>query len=98
TREHYLALAREVDRLFKAILPHERAGEYGPHRALFTNLARRIRSLSPEVDISEVLAGVERLLDESVAAEAYLMPKSGPHSLIDLSRLDFDRLRERFEQ
>ena len=44
------------------------------------------------------LSDVGHLLDDSVAAEAYIIPKSGPHSLIDLSRIDFDALRERFER
>ena len=34
TKPQFLALARDVDRLFKAILPHERAGDFGPWRAV----------------------------------------------------------------
>lgn len=98
TKRAFLARAHAVDRLFKAILPHPVASEFGPMRAVLVNMARRIRSLEPEVDISEVMAGVESLLDESVAAEAYIMPEADSQALVDLSQVDFDALRERFER
>lgn len=92
----YLALAGNVDRLFKAILPDTRAGEFAPRRKVFTVLADKIRALTPEADISEVMDAVEDLLDKSVTARPYSIRESGV--LYDLSKIDFEALRQRFEQ
>jgi type I restriction enzyme R subunit len=91
-KDRYLSLAGIVDRLFKAILPDRRAGEFGPQRHLFVVLAERIRSLSGPVDISQVMGQVDDLLDRSVAAHGYVI-RDAPQRY-DLAQIDFDALRE----
>ena len=65
-------------------------------------LAQKIRSLDPPVDISEVMQQVEYLLDRSIAAEGYVIREGegshGADHLIDLSGIDFEALRARFER
>ena len=95
-KSKYLALASNVDRLFKAILPDTRAGEFSPRRKVFAVLADKIRALTPEADISEVIDAVEELLDESVTARPYAIRESG--ILYDLSQIDFEALKQQFEQ
>jgi len=98
TKAQYLAHARLVDRLFKAILPDPEANEFGPVRAVLVYLVECIASLNPTVDVSQVLGKVEQLLDESVAANAYVIRAptgEGPH-LIDLNEIDWEALAERF--
>ncbi len=92
----YLALAANVDRLFKAILPDTRAGEFAAKRKVFTVLADKIRALRPEADISEVMGKVGELLDESVTARSYVIREPGV--FYDLSKVDFETLKQRFEQ
>ncbi|MFI5093733.1 MAG: type I restriction endonuclease subunit R [Candidatus Acidiferrales bacterium] len=95
TRRRYLSLADTVDRLFRAILPDVAANEFGPARKLFAVLAHKIRSLAPEVDIDEVVEQMEELLDESIAAEGYVIRGEGDHR-VDLSKIDFEALKARF--
>jgi len=95
-KSKYLALATNVDRLFKAILPDTRAAEFGPRRKVLTVLAEKIRALRPEVDISEVMGAVEELLDESVSARGYVIRDKGV--FYDLSQIDFEALKQQFEQ
>lgn len=100
SKRTFLALAGLVNRLFKAILPDPAAEEFGPIRKLITVIAEKICSLDPEVDISEVMTKVGVLLDESVAAEAYVI--AGADKPIwerqhDLSKIDFEALSKRFE-
>ncbi|RQW87839.1 MAG: type I restriction endonuclease subunit R [Geobacter sp.] len=100
SKRTYLALAGMVERLFKAILPDPIAVEFAPKRKLIAVIAEKIRSLDPEVDISGIMAEVEALLDESVAAEAYVIRDA--HKPIwerqhDLSKIDFEALRKKFE-
>jgi type I restriction enzyme R subunit len=97
TRQKYLSLARTVNKLFKAILPDDRASEFGPSRAIIVNIGKRIESITPQPDISGVMADVEQLLEESIAPEGYIIPEAGEDTLLDLSRIDFDALRERFK-
>jgi len=92
----YLALAANVDRLFKAILPDTRAGESSPKRKVFMVLAEKIRALTPQADISEVMGEVGELLDESVSARGYVIREPGV--LYDLSQIDFEALKQQFEQ
>jgi type I restriction enzyme R subunit len=99
SKKAYLNLANWVARIYKAILPDPAASEFGPRRAVIVNIAEAIRSLDPEVDISSIMEQVEGLLDESIAAEGYLIrdPKDteygGP---IDISKIDFEALKEKF--
>jgi type I restriction enzyme R subunit len=95
-KSKYLALAANVDQLFKAILPDTRAGEFAARRKVFTVLADKIRALMPEADISEMMGAVEDLLDESVTARPYAIRESGV--LYDLSQIDFEALKQQFEQ
>jgi type I restriction enzyme R subunit len=100
SKRQYLALASVVLRLFKAILPDPRVNEFLARRNVIGVIAERIRSLNPDApDISGVAQDVERLLDRSVAAEAYVIrdPLEGEERYVDLSRIDFDKLAKQFE-
>lgn len=96
TKKRFLSLADNVNRLFRAILPDKADNEFGPARALFSVIADKIRSDAPEVDVSEVVESVDRLLDDSIAAAGYII--SATDNAIDLSKVDFDALRARFEK
>ena len=88
-----------MDRLFKAILPDATANEFGPVRAVLVNLLEKLRSLTPPADISEVIGDVKALLDESVAAKAYVIhaaEEGGDDHIVDLAKIDFDKLAEEF--
>ena len=98
TKGRYLAFARNVDRLYKAILPDVAANTFSPQRALFTALAHAIRSLTPAADITEFMGAVDEVLDASIAAEGYVIHDPGEAYRLDLSQIDFDALKERFAQ
>jgi len=101
TKAAFLTHARLVDRLFKAILPDPAANEFGGRRAVLDFLARKIASLNPPVDVSHVLGKVEQLLDESVAANAYVIHAIGEDDgshLIDLNQVDWDALADKVDK
>ena len=95
-KRRFLDHANNVTRLYKAILPDPAGKELHADCTLIRVLADKIRSLNPPVDISGVMGQVEDLLDSSIAAEAYIIRDD--HPLIDLSRIDFEKLRARFEK
>ncbi len=111
TKEAFLNHSRTVDTLFKAILPDPAAAAFGPMRKLLVVLAEGIRQLRGYVDVSDVLAAIEKVLDHSITAEGYVIAEPGAlptasatdgvasygaHGRVDLSKFDFDRLREEF--
>jgi type I restriction enzyme R subunit len=102
TKRSYLVRASNVAKLFKAILPDPTANEFGPVRAVIVNIAEKIHSLSPEIDISGVMESVENLLDESVTTEGYVIQEqaepTGKDRRIDLSKIDFEALKKEFDK
>jgi type I restriction enzyme R subunit len=94
-KRQYLLLTDKVDRLFHAILPDFAANEFGPDRKAIVVLAEKIRSLVEQTDISAVMDKVDNLLDRSIAPKGYKI--SEVSKVVDLSRIDFDVLKQRFE-
>ena len=63
-KREYLSRAKQVDRLFHAILPDVAANEFGPDRKAIVVIAQKIISLTLPPDITGVMGQVEDLLDE----------------------------------
>jgi len=96
----FLALAGNCSKLYKAILPDVSANRFSAVVTLLGVIAEKIRTLIGPVDISMVIDQVARLLDKSVAAEAYVIrnPLGSTSHLVDLSQIDFEALKVHFEQ
>ena len=99
TKRNFLEQARNVYKLFKAILPDTAANNFSGICSLINIIARKIKNLSEPVDISEVENAVEELLDRSIAPKGYII-NSGQNTYdseqLDLSQIDFERLSEQF--
>jgi len=95
SKQRYLALTQNVTKLYKAILPDPAAGEFNPTLYALGEIAKRIRNLASPVDITDVKATVEAILDESIGTFKYAIPES--NQLIDLSQIDFDALIAQFD-
>jgi type I restriction enzyme R subunit len=95
SKRTYFSLAGNVTRLYKAILPDSNANEFSATDALFGRLTQEIRSEIPDVDISEVKAQMEELLDDAIVAGEFIIPDSQVQ-YIDLSQLDFEALKTKF--
>ncbi len=106
SKKQYLTQAAMIRRLYKAILPDNEARELAPRCILIDVLAKKIRALAPPADISEVMGQVEELLDESIDAEGYVIRETpAPYgngseeaNQVDLSRIDFEALQEKFNK
>ncbi|MEQ9246305.1 MAG: DUF3387 domain-containing protein [Nitratireductor sp.] len=91
-----MGMAGAVSRVYRAILPDPLAKEVVADAVLVSVLAQKIKSLAPPVDISQVMAQVEDLLDRSVAPVPYRIEEHDPDKLFDLSQIDFDKLKDKF--
>ena len=94
--QSFLAAASVVERLFKAILPDPRANEFGEIRKVIRVVMDRIGETNAPPNVSGVMAQVEQLLDESVAANAYLIRGEEREALMDLSKVDWDAVQQMF--
>ncbi|OQB37775.1 MAG: Type I restriction enzyme EcoR124II R protein [Candidatus Hydrogenedentes bacterium ADurb.Bin179] len=101
TKRRYLDLANAVQRLYKAVLPDPAARKFVKELMPVQVIADKILSLTPAADISQVMKQVETLLDRSIATEGYIIqeksPDYGDEGWIDLSRIDFKKLADRFK-
>jgi type I restriction enzyme R subunit len=92
----FLERATRAERLFKAILPDDRANEFAPIRKVIRVVMDRIGEAGGRPEISGVMAQIEQLLDESVAANAYFIGSEERKSLMDLSEVDWDNVKAMF--
>jgi type I restriction enzyme R subunit len=99
TRRRFTESAGYVEKLFKSLLPDPAANEFGSIRKVISVIAEKIRSEIPPADIAEVMEDVEQLLDESVSTEGYVIrPSATAQNYIDLSHIDFEALKAKFER
>ncbi len=99
-KAEFLSHASYVNRLFKAILPDKEASQYSMDVSTFGVIAEKIKSLNPEPDIDGVMEDIEQILDDSIAAEGYVIDvPTGPEDddrFVDISKIDFEKLEETF--
>jgi len=99
TRNDFTVKARQVRKLFKALLPNPRAAAQQRNVAAIRVLAERIHEVAkpPTLDIEAVADAVDALLDRSVGAEEYVIRAAAegtkPDPLIDLSQIDLGAAR-----
>ena len=97
TKKEFLRKADYVTRIYRAYLPDPIEPDVGETAYLIRKLAKQIRSLDPDVDITEVMQKVEALLDESVEGFEIIEPDDGWQQY-DLSKIDFDQLSEKYKK
>ena len=94
TRNDFMGKARQVRKLFKALLPNPKAAAQQRTVAAIRVVAERISEVTrpPQADISAVSDAVDALLDRSVGAEEYVIRAAAdgtkPDPLIDLSQIN----------
>lgn len=96
-KNQFISLSNNIRKFYKAILPDLQAEKFRKYYELFRAIQKKIYSLSPEVDITEIKEKLESLLDDSIGVidinkekEKYFKNK------FDLSKIDFDKIRRRF--
>jgi type I restriction enzyme R subunit len=94
-RREFLGHERLVSTLYNAVKPDPAALDFASRVACLAAIAAAIRAkLNPNpADISAVMGDIGNLLDKSITGVK--MP-SKPAPVMDLSKIDFEKLRERF--
>ena len=92
-----MSLARQVRKIFKALLPDPEAMAVAHRVAVIRSIGSKIQSASEAPDIRRVMDSVSELLDRSVGAKEYIIRSAGgADPLIDLNQLDFEQLSLNF--
>lgn len=91
----FLHHAAEASKLWKALKPHPTASNFGPEMWVIMRVTQAIHEITGPTDVSSLMAEVEQLLEESIAAEPYAIEGS-PDKRIDLSEIDFEALAQEF--
>jgi type I restriction enzyme R subunit len=95
-RREFLGHERLVSTLYAAVKPNPAALEFASVVACLSALAADIRQrLHPKAEIAQVMGAIGELLDESIVGVE--MPDK-PVPVMDLSQIDFDALRSRFQK
>jgi len=97
-RSAFMRLAHDFLRIYKAVLPDERVAPFAPLGSLLATLVKRMRGETVRPDIDAVLEQIEGVLDEVISAEDYKLKAQGKQPLLDLSKVDFDALAEKFSK
>lgn len=95
-KKEFVAHARTVNQLYKAILPDPKAGEFLPVRSALkaiSDLIKRLRP-TPNDDLTSLYVKIEEKLDESIHSKSYVIDSGS--DAIDLSNVDFEKLKDRF--
>ncbi|MBZ0096568.1 MAG: type I restriction endonuclease subunit R [Sulfuricella sp.] len=97
-KRDFLALEALVRSLYTAVKPDPVAIEFAQRCGCLAAIAECIRTVTDPPDISHIMQGIQDLLDESIAAEPFKIqqPAQG-YGQIDLSKINFEALRKRFE-
>jgi type I restriction enzyme R subunit len=95
SKQKFLNLAGNINRLFRAIKPDPAINELLPLCTLYLILSLKIRSLTPTADISQIMESIEELLDRSISTEGYVIK---PPVILDLSQLNLDVLQEKINR
>lgn len=96
SRSEFNDIAEHYTKLFKGILPDPSASEFLPNYQLIQAIRGQIASIRGEASIDEVSDKIEDLLDESIEAGSYTIHELKPDEVVDLSQVDFEKLREKF--
>lgn len=92
----FTELFNEFLRLYKALLPNHEAMQFADKASVLRVISRKIQSLKPEVTIDHITEEIERLLDRSISSDGFDI--KGGTDPIDISKVDFDVLKEKFSQ
>jgi type I restriction enzyme R subunit len=101
TKRRYLALASQLEKLFKAILPDPDAKKYADICTVIRVIAERIRSIiEADVDIADIKKKIEDLLNETIEVVGYIKEDKAPYGekKVDLSKIDFEALKKKFDK
>ena len=97
-KKEFLTMGGNVIKIYGAILPHKQASEFTKEIEVIKVLIQQIYSLDPEVNITSVIKDIQDVLDLSISSKGYLIRDKESKDLINISKIDFEKLSEKFNK
>jgi len=100
SKAQFITHALKVERLFQAILPDVSAGQFSRERKVIQIIAEGVRNNNSQdiINLSSVMAEVNRVLDKSIKVkEQYVIKNAAGSHVLDMSKVDFEALKKIFD-
>ncbi len=98
-KKKYLVLVNKLWKIYKSILPEPKIKELKPFVHIYKIISKKIHLLSPQIDVSDVMDKIDQLLEDSIDTSGYVIKeKDLKKRYVDLSKIDFNKLKEKFEK
>jgi type I restriction enzyme R subunit len=96
TRKRFEIMARSVFNRYKACFSIDEAKQYRPVRDAINVIYKSLQEDVQKADITDIIRELHEVVDEAIEPDP---ERAGePSVLYDISNIDFDRLRQEFEQ
>lgn len=97
TKNRFGALAREVFKRFKALMPKPEVNQFKEERDAINAIYSVIQDNTESADISDVMSRVQQIVDRSIySMDVALAPTEDYGKKVDLSDLDFEKIEKEF--
>nr|WP_275889002.1 type I restriction enzyme endonuclease domain-containing protein [Desulforhopalus vacuolatus] len=99
TRKRFEIMCRAVFKKFKACINDPRVNEYRPNRDAINVVYKHLQKDRENADISDIIRILHGVIDEVIETSPPSLPEIvEEHPVYDISRIDFERLRQEFER
>ena len=96
TRTTFEMMSRNVFRKYKALFPSDKlkkhVTDFNAIEAIYTALNQNVKS----ADVTQIIMDLQAIVSDSVATDTYEVNEAREEVFVDLSSLDFDKLRAAF--
>ena len=96
TRKHFEVLAREVFKKVKACVNNPKVNAHRVEYQAINIVYRSLQQDRDAADITAIIRALHQVVDEAIDIKA--ITPAGESSPLDISQIDFDRLRKEFER
>jgi type I restriction enzyme R subunit len=95
TRKHFEVVCREVFNKFRACITMGGVNEYRHDRDAINIIYKSLQDDREQADISGIIRALHQVVEEAITTRN---AGDGPSAIYDISKIDFERLRQEFER
>lgn len=96
TRKRFEVMAREVFKKFKACITIDGVNEFREERNAINIIYKSLQEDREKADISDIIRKLHHIVDEAIEVQPTSLKEESV--LLDISSIDFERLRKEFER
>jgi type I restriction enzyme R subunit len=94
-KNKFLDFCNRISSIYKSLLPDTKATKYVEQISTYNAIKQKILEGKGHIDIDEFKSSIKAILDKSIISKEFDKEKS---EAFDISKMDFDKLKEDFEK